>query len=214
MDNTARLIDLALAETLITQKDTYSREEYQNYKYVLLQCIIGESVIGSNNRQNFHYFTRSNRSRIKIMSLGQNGLIIELIKNAIKYDAYIYEKTWCRFQCPSNLSLESNEFNSTNVVPFIVREIGLKRVNNLISAMKNNRNLCESSIASFVETRYERGLFNSELDEIYLKSDEHVKLMNELNNEYLNRQKNIKLMDQLDESNDEYKHSRSSRRAA
>lgn len=197
MDNTARLIDLALAETLITQKDTYSKEEYQNYKYELLQCIIGESVIGSNNRQNFHYFTRSNSSRKKIMSLGQDGLIIELIKNAVKYDAYIYEKTWCRFQAPSNLSLDSNKFNSTNVVPFIVREIELGKVRDLISAMKTNINLCESSIASFVESRYERGLFNGELDMIYLKSENH-----------------IKLICQLEELMAEYKSNRTSRRVA
>lgn len=214
MDNTARLIDLALAETLITQKDTYSKAEYQNYKYELLQCIIGESVIGSDNKQNFTYFTRSNSSRKKIMSLGQDGLITELIKNAIKYDAYIYEKTWFRLQCPSNLSLNSDKFNSTNVVPFIVREIKSEKVRDLVSAMKSNRNLCESSIASFVETRYERGLFNNELDEIYLKSEEHVKLMNQLNKLNLSNQNNIKIIDLLDESNDEYKSSRTRRRAA
>lgn len=214
MDNTAKLIDLALAETLITQKDTYSTEEYQKYKYELLQCIIGESVIGSDDRQNFHYFTRSNSSRKKIMALGQDGLIIELIKNAVKYDAYIYDKTWCRFQAPSNLELSSDKFNSTNVVPFIVKEIKLGKVSDLVSAMKNNINLCEAAIAAFVETRYERGLFNKDLDMIYLKSEEHIKLMNELDMMYQKGKKNIRFMNRLDESIDEYKGGRTSRRAA
>lgn len=180
MENTARLIDLALAETLIAQKESYSSKEYQKYKYELLQCIIGESVIGSDDKLNFHYFTRSNRSRTKIKELGQDGLIIELIKNAVKFDAYITEMTWCKLQCVGNLNMQSDNFDATNVVPFIVREMKNGNAYALIAAMKSNIKLCEAAIASFVETRYERGLFNKKLDTIYLENKESVQLISQL----------------------------------
>lgn len=174
MDNTSRKIDLALAETLIIQKETYSKDEYQKYKYELLQCIIGESI----SDKNFHYFTRSNSSRANIKEIGQDGLIIELIKNAIKFYSYVTLKTWCRLQTPVSLNINSDKFNVSNVVPFIVDEVRFGRIDELISGMKSNINLCEAAIASFVETRYERGLFNKDLDEIYLNDEESLKLIN------------------------------------
>lgn len=180
MENTARLIDLALAETLIAQKESYSSEEYQEYKYELLQCIIGESVIGSDDKLNFHYFTRSNRSRKNIRELGQDGLIIELIKNAVKFDAYITKMTWCKLQCVGKLNMESTNFSASNVVPFIVKEMKNGNAYELITAMKSNINLCEAAIASFVETRYEKGLFKKDLDTIYLENEENSKLINQL----------------------------------
>lgn len=180
MDNTSRIIDLALAETLITQKETYDKDEYQEYKYELLHCIIGESVIGLTDKQNFNYITRSNRSREKIMEIGQEGLIIELIKNAIKFDSYVMAKTWCRLQVPYKMSYDTKKFNSTNVVPFIVEEMKKGNARKLIDEMKTNVNLCEAAISSFVETRYERALFNKDLDKIYLSNEESKKLIEEL----------------------------------
>ena len=46
--------------------------------------------------------------------------------------------------------------------------------------MKSNINLCEAAIASFVETRYEKGLFKKDLDTIYLENEESSKLINQL----------------------------------
>lgn len=181
MDKTSRIIDLALAETLITQKETYTKQEYQDYKYELLHCIIGESVIGLSDKQNFNYFTRSNSARDKIMEIGQDGLIIELIKNAIKFDAYVYNKTWCRLQVPYKMDYQTQKFNATNVVPFIVSEVKNGNTKKLIEEMKTNVNLCEAAISSFVETRYERALFNKDLDNIYLSNKESLNLINQLN---------------------------------
>ena len=173
MDNTSRKIDMALAETLITQKDAYSKPEYQDYKYVLLQCIIGESI----SDENFHYFTRSNRSREHIREIGQDGLILELIKNAIKFYSYIIEMTSCRLLIPVSLSIDSDKFNALNVVPFMVNEVRSDRIDELVDGIKSNIKLCDAAVASFVETRYERGLFNKGLDEVYLKNKEGTRLM-------------------------------------
>ena len=180
MDNTSKIIDLALAETLISQKGTYEKDEYQKYKYELLHCILGESVIGLSDKQSFNYFTRSNKSREKISEIGQDGLIIELIKNAIKFDAYVVAKTWCRLQVPYKIDYNTKKFNATNVVPFIVDEVKKGNANRLIEEMKTNTNLCEAAISSFVETRYERALFNKDLDTIYKSNEESVNLIKEL----------------------------------
>ena len=73
--------------------------------------------------------------------------------------------------------MNSNKFNASNVVPFIVDQMKNGQVRELVDGMKSNINLCEAAIASFVETRYERGLFNKDLDTIYLNDEESLKLI-------------------------------------